>query len=153
MENRLAPYESQFTAEERKHIVSQSLAQLRKASGLSQKEAAAQIGVSQATYSAYERGRNEPPIEALVRLSFLFGVSVDVIVQRDRLYRTMEDAQEKIGDVKQQLKELEEQLAESGTDNPIFKDFLDAMGNLAEQMERLNESPEAQKQYAESGIK
>lgn len=153
MENRLAPYESQFTAEERKRIVAQALAKLRKDSGLSQKEAAAQIGVSQATYSAYERGRNEPPIEALVRLSFLFGVSVDVIVQRDRLFRTMEDAQEKIGDVKQQLKELEEQLGEAGTENPVFKDFLEAMGNLAEQLERLNESPEAQRQYEESGIK
>lgn len=146
-------YTGEFSVSERKALTAQVLKALRKDKKLSQKEIAAYLGIPATTYNTYESGRTEPPLEMLVRLSYLYDVSIDVIVQRDRLFRTMEDAQEKIGDVKQQLKELEEQLGEAGTENPVFKDFLEAMGNLAEQLERLNESPEAQRQYEESGIK
>lgn len=146
-------YTGEFSVSERKALTAQVLKALRKDKKLSQKEIAAYLGIPATTYNTYESGRTEPPLEMLVRLSYLYDVSIDVIVQRDRLFRTMEDAQEKIGDVKQQLKELEEQLGEAGTENPVFKDFLEAMGNLAEQLERLNESPEAKRQYEESGIK
>ena len=95
-----AEYNNLFTVEERKKIIAQSMGELRKSSGLSQKEAAAKIGISQATYSAYERGRNEPPAEILVRLSHLYKCPVDILVQRDRHYRDAKDI------LKQAIKEF-----------------------------------------------
>ena len=58
-------YNNLFTIEERKKIIAQAMRDLRKRSGKSQKQIAAKIGISQATYSAYERGRNEPPAEPM----------------------------------------------------------------------------------------
>ena len=150
MDNTLAPYECQFTVEERKKMVAQTMAQLRKGRGLSQKEAAALIGVSQATYSAYERGRNEPPIEVLVRLSYLYDSPIDILVQRDRLARTNEDAQKQIDDLKQQLKECEDQLAENGGDNPVAKQYLESMNALLVQMEALNKTQAAADSFSEA---
>lgn len=149
MEYSTNPYECAFTVEDRKALIAQSMAQLRKGSGLSQKEAAACVGISQATYSAYERGRNEPPAEILVRLAYLFKVPVDVLVQKDRLHKTADDAQKQIDELKQQLKEFEEQMAANGGDNPVAMEFLKAMGKLTEQMEILNNSPATQQQYDE----
>ena len=150
MDNTLAPYECQFTIEERKKMVAQTMAQLRKGRGLSQKEAAALIGVSQATYSAYERGRNEPPVEVLVRLSYLFDSPVDILVQRDRLARTSQDAQKQIDDLKQQLKDCENQLTENGGENPVAKQYLDMMNGLLEQMETLNKAQATADSYNEA---
>lgn len=135
MEHTLAPYERQFSVEERKLMVAQTIGQLRKAKGLSQKETAALIGVTQATLSAYERGRNEPPVEIIVRLSYLFGCPVDILVQRDRLMRTSVDALEQLEDLRRKIAECEEQMAENGGDNPALKSLVDAMNRMADQME------------------
>lgn len=149
MEHTLAPYECQFTVDERKRMVSQCMAQLRKGKGLSQKEAAALIGVSQATYSAYERGRNEPPVEILVRLSYLFDCPVDILVQRDRLARTNEDAQKQIDELRRQLQECEAQMAANGGDNPVAQAFLESMNALLRQTEQLNGTAAAAQSYEE----
>ena len=149
MDYTLAPYECQFSIDERKRMVAQCMAQLRKGKGLSQKEAAALIGVSQATYSAYERGRNEPPVEVIVRLSYLFDCPVDVLVQRDRLARTNEDAQKQIDELKRQLQECEEQMAANGGDNPVAQAFLESMNALLRQTEQLNSSAAAAQSYEE----
>lgn len=149
MEYTIAPYECQFSADERKKMVAQCMAQLRKGKGMSQKEAAALIGVSQATYSAYERGRNEPPTEILVRLSYLFDCSVDILVQRDRLARTNEDAQKQIDELRKQLQECEELMTANGGDNPMAQAYLESMNALLLQVEQLNGSAAAAKSYEE----
>ena len=59
MEEMQPKYNNLFTIEERKRIIAQTMGELRKAKGLSQKEVAAEVGISQATYSAYERGRSD----------------------------------------------------------------------------------------------
>ena len=131
--NPFEPYECIFSDEERKQLLSQSLANLRKGKGLSQKEVAAALGISQATYSTYERGRTEPPMELLVRLSYYYGVSLDVIAQRDKLVRNAVEAQKQLDDVKKQMQEL----AELGADSPEAKALLEAMSGLLEVTERL----------------
>ena len=131
--NPFEPYECIFSDEERKQLLSQSLASLRKGKGLSQKEVATALGISQATYSTYERGRTEPPMELLVRLSYFYGVSLDIIAQRDRLVRNAVEAQKQLDDVKKQMQEL----AELGAENPEAKALLDAMSGLLEVTERL----------------
>lgn len=48
--------------------------------GLTQLQVAERIGVSKAMISAYETASKAPSIEVLIRLSRLFGVSVDYLV-------------------------------------------------------------------------
>lgn len=52
---------------------------LREARGLTQLQVANRIGVSKAMISAYETASKAPSIEVLIRLSRLFGVSVDFL--------------------------------------------------------------------------
>lgn len=107
MENKLAPYECQFTIEERKKITAHTLQELRKAKGYSQKEVASYIQVKPATFNTYETGRTEPPIEVLVRLSYLYQTPIDYLVQKDRQYRTATDLQALLDEYKKKLKETE----------------------------------------------
>lgn len=131
--NPYEPYECIFSDDERKQLIGQALTQLRKGKGLSQKEVAVVLDISQATYSTYERGRSEPTAEMLVRLSYFYGVSVDVIVQRDRLVKNAADAQKQIEEAKRQMQEL----AGIGEGNPEAQALLQAMSGLLEATERL----------------
>lgn len=137
-----AKYSNLFTTEERKLIIAQTMAELRKAKGLSQKEVAAQIGVSQATYSAYERGRNEPPAEVLVRLSYLFGCSLDILMQRERTYRTAADALKQAEQYRDQLAELKEELSKKEGDTELASAILELVGKLNEAVIQTAQRPD-----------
>ena len=56
--------------------------------GLLQKEVAEFISMDRTTYAKYETGSIMPPVDVLVRLSDLFGVTVDYIIGRDRIDNT-----------------------------------------------------------------
>ncbi|APX72890.1 helix-turn-helix domain-containing protein [Companilactobacillus allii] len=56
---------------------------LRQNLGLTQQEVANKIGVSRASYSHMENGRNEPDNETLIKLSNFFGVSTDYLLGND----------------------------------------------------------------------
>ena len=55
---------------------------LRKERGISQKQAAAQLGVSQALLSHYEKGIRECGLDFVVRVSDFYGVSCDYLLGR-----------------------------------------------------------------------
>lgn len=59
---------------------SEKLRLLREAAHLTQLQIANRVGVSKAMISAYETASKAPSIEVLIRLSRLFGVSVDYLV-------------------------------------------------------------------------
>lgn len=59
---------------------SEKLKALREARGLTQLQVANRVGISKAMISAYETASKAPSIEVLIRLSRLFGVSVDYLV-------------------------------------------------------------------------
>ena len=59
---------------------SEKLRALREARGLTQLRVAQRVGVSKTMVSAYETASKAPSIEVLIRLSRLFGVSVDYLV-------------------------------------------------------------------------
>lgn len=59
---------------------SEKLKALREARGLTQLQVATRVGISKAMISAYETASKAPSIEVLIRLSRLFGVSVDYLV-------------------------------------------------------------------------
>lgn len=55
------------------------LRELRKARGLSQRALAELLGVSQQTYSRYERGQRRLSVQAVIALARLYHVSVDYL--------------------------------------------------------------------------
>lgn len=145
MDNSQIAYNGEFTIEERKAMTAQVLQELRKGRKLSQKEVAAHLNIPATTYNTYESGRTEPPIEILVRLSHLYGVPTDLIVQRDRTYRTADDVGRQLAEYKAQLAELDKQLAENGTDVPGVSDFLASLNKLADAMTAYSQTEAAQK--------
>lgn len=61
------------------------LQELRKESGLNQKEFAKAIGYSQAQISQWETGVNEPTASALVKIADYFNVEVDYLLGRKEI--------------------------------------------------------------------
>ena len=56
------------------------LKEIRKAAGLTQKDVATYVGVSQNTYSYWENGKTKIDVESLGKLAKLFNVSIDYIL-------------------------------------------------------------------------
>ena len=71
-----------FACIRRKLLVSLNLSAVRRRCGFKQREVADLIGINSVTLSGYETGKNEPPMEVLVRLSDLYGVSLDSLLCR-----------------------------------------------------------------------
>ena len=61
------------------------LKELRTEKGATQKEVAEVICCSPLVYSRYERGEREPDIDTLCRLANYFEVSLDYLVERERI--------------------------------------------------------------------
>ena len=59
-----------------------TLSLLRKEKGVSQKDAAKELGVSQALLSHYERGLREPGLKFVVLAADYYGVSADFLLGR-----------------------------------------------------------------------
>ena len=66
----------------RKKAVAERLQQLRKSRGLKQQEVADLTGLNVVTLSGYEIAKNEPNLEALVRLADVYEVSLDYLMCR-----------------------------------------------------------------------
>lgn len=63
-------------------IFQQRLRQVRQATGLSQKKAAAELGLTDTGYRNYETGTRRPTFEVLPRLADFFDVSTDYLLGR-----------------------------------------------------------------------
>lgn len=61
----------------------QRISDLRIDNDVKQVELAALLQVSQPTYSSYETGKNNVPVEALIKLADFYHVSLDYLVGRD----------------------------------------------------------------------
>ena len=104
---------------------------LREKENLQQKELAGYLGIKPQTYSAYEIGRNEPPIEVLVRLSKLYELPIDFIVQSGAT-KDKESAKAIIEQQEKEIQELKKQLIESGN--------AEGMQEFIKALEKLNKS-------------
>ena len=60
----------------------ENIRNLRIDSNLTQKQVAQHLGISQNTYSQYEIGVLNYPVDALIKLADLYGVSVDYLLGR-----------------------------------------------------------------------
>ena len=58
----------------------ETLSALRRARGISQRQAAAELGISQALLSHYETGAREPGLDFVCRACAYYGVSADYLL-------------------------------------------------------------------------
>ena len=127
-------YNGEFTVEERKAMTAKTIRDLRQSKKLSQKEVAGLINIPATTYNTYESGRTEPPIEILVRLSHLYQLPIDVIVQRDRTFHTPDEMQRQIAEYTGKLAEIDRAFEENEVDNPLARNLLDTLNKLTKAM-------------------
>ena len=66
-----------------KSLFSSTLSSLRREKGLSQRQASADLGVSQALLSHYENGAREPKLEFVVRACEYYNVTADRLLGRN----------------------------------------------------------------------
>lgn len=138
--NLLLPYEKQFDVPTRKRMVAEMLGELRKAKGYQQKEVAEVLGISPQTYNGYEKGRNEPPIEMLVRLSFLYGIPIDILVQKDRMHAYDQSAMETVKALEREIAIMREECANDPLgQNLQIQALITAMEQLAEVNKKMIE--------------
>jgi DNA-binding XRE family transcriptional regulator len=58
----------------------QNLKEIRKSCSLTQKQVALKLNVVESCYANWEQGRTEPSIEMLRKLSILFNVTIDELI-------------------------------------------------------------------------
>ncbi|MBR2040143.1 MAG: helix-turn-helix transcriptional regulator [Clostridia bacterium] len=91
-------YDNLYTFDERKQLIAESLKSIRVAKRLTQKQVAEHIGVNTQTYATYERGRNEPPAEIIIRLSYLYNIPTDLILQKDNVTKEKSTVMKQLDD-------------------------------------------------------
>mgnify|MGYP002311118708 FL=1 len=74
----------------REQLVARRFREYRVTRNLTQKEVATAIGCNLLTYCGYEHGRSFPRLETLIRLADLYGVSLDVLLCRNQIFRFKE---------------------------------------------------------------
>jgi transcriptional regulator with XRE-family HTH domain len=72
-----------FAANHKQMTVGEKIKLVRKEKGLQQKAVALEIGLDQSNYNKIENGRREPSVEVLQKLSVIFGVTVDDLLNPD----------------------------------------------------------------------
>ena len=138
-------YNNNFDINERKELIAESLRELRVYAGLTQSELADKLGIKAGTYSIYENGTREAPAEIIVRLSILYGVSTDIILQVARYKKEQYVSTEQIENFDSEIEELRKELTNKKDKlNPEVKMMLETMTtafeNVSEQLKAFNEN-------------
>lgn len=141
--NEFEQYGNMFDISERKKLIGEMLLLLRQKFELKQSEVAKYLGIKSGTYSTYENGTREAPAEIIVRLSFLYGVPTDIILQQGRLCRDNFEAQKQIDVMNEQITELYDIVTDRENElNPQFADLMkamtDAFTKMGEQLSDIN---------------
>lgn len=128
-------YNNIYTIEERKKLVGQSLKVIRKYYKLSQQTVAEEIGINTQTYSTYERGRNEPPVEILVRLSYLYDIPLEYIVQYDNFTKNENEIEKALEQREKQLEILRSKVISGDPETRAeIKNLTDEMSRATEML-------------------
>ena len=138
-------YNNNFDINERKELIAESLRELRVYAGLTQSELADKLVIKAGTYSTYENGTREAPAEIIVRLSILYGVSTDIILQVARYKKEQYVSTEQIENFDSEIEELRKELTNKKDKlNPEVKMMLETMTtafeNVSEQLKAFNEN-------------
>ena len=84
------------------------LKEIRKIKGLTQKQVAEHIGITQNAYSYWETGRNKIDNESLKKLADFFGVSVDYLLGRDTIEGSGENVDPEVLEYIEELKKRDD---------------------------------------------
>lgn len=87
----------------------QRIRDLREDHDLTQRQVADVLGMSQSGYSKYETGENDVPTPVLIRLSALYGTSVDYILEitdQKTPYRRTADQRRRDAEYRKRLQKL-----------------------------------------------
>ena len=132
-DNPLSPYDLEISVEGRKKMIAHSIRAQRAKKGYKQREVADILKVSQQVYSGYENGRNEPPAEILVRLSFLYGVSLDDLMEKMNFFPSEQKALKAIHEFRKEMADIKTWFPQAEhTDNAVLQRLLRAMESLSE---------------------
>jgi len=72
-----------MTTMQRAEVVGRRILICRKNSEMSQNDVCSIIGIAPQTYSGYENGKHEPALETLVRLAYLYRVTLDFLMDKN----------------------------------------------------------------------
>ena len=67
----------------KQNVIGTNIKTLRKKAGLTQGALAEKMGIKRSLIGAYEEGRAEPRINNLMKLSEVFNIPIDALVQKD----------------------------------------------------------------------
>lgn len=142
---KLERYGNAFEVSERKELIAETLRVFRESCGLTQSEVAKYLGIRAGTYSTYENGTREIPAEILVRISLLYDMPTDVILQRDRLSRGNFEVQKQFEALEKEVDELRDTFTNKEAElNPEFvnlvKSMTDAFNVMGEKFSELNKN-------------
>ncbi len=138
MNDTFKAYNNLYTPAERKELLAISLKTYREIFKQTQREVANAIGINQQTYASYERGRNEPPAEILVRLSFYYDVPLDVLMQRDNMTKDKLTAKKQIEIFEQGIQEMREKIYSNDEETTKkMQGMLDSLLQLGDIMKSL----------------
>ena len=130
-DNPFSPYELKISEDERRRIIANTLKNLRIKNGYKQKDIAELLQISQSNYSGYEVGKYEIKAETLVRLSFLYKISLDDLMSKHQLYPSLENALKDYESMKANLEEMKKDFPNSKhADNPLAKAMMDFLENM-----------------------
>ena len=95
----------------------ETLATLRREKGMSQRQVAARLGISQALLSHYENGAREPGLDFVCRVCEYYGVTADYLLGRSDTPGVLEPetAKEFLARLRALTESAEEELARSQT--------------------------------------
>ena len=62
-----------------------NLKTLRQKRKMTQQDIANKLGITQATYNGYEKGKHQPSIDMLKKIAEIFDTSIDIIVDRYKI--------------------------------------------------------------------
>jgi len=140
---KLQNYNNLYNNTERKELIAESISTFRKSNNLSMKDVSELIGITPQAYGAYERGRNEPPAEVLVRLSMLYDVSIDVLVQKDNLNKDKLTVKKQLDIYDEQIKQLKAELLKGDPEaQKALTTMLDTIQSLTDTMREKIQTPE-----------
>lgn len=131
-------YDNIYTVAERKKLISETLKLLRKTKRLTQKEVAEKLGINTEAYATYERGRNEPPAEMLVRLSFLYDIPIDIIVQKENFTKDSSAVKKQYDDLEAIADEFKNKVLSGDAETrEVLSNLADALSEFSNRIKCL----------------
>ena len=128
-------YNNLYTIDERKDLIAQTIRELRINKKYTQTEICEIIGINKQTYNNYEKGRTTPPAEIIVRLSYLYDIPTDILLQRDNLLKSATAQMRVLEQYEKDIAELKEQIKNKSPEEQ--KQLIEFIGGLEKMLNAL----------------